>query len=325
VSYNVTRSLVFIGLRGGVLVSPNTDVFIDMVFLINFTMDFFILWAAARLGRLATTFKRLLLGAFIGALYAVLIFVPSLSFISTFLVKIFCSLIMVFTAFGFYNFRRFLKSAAYFYLVSFVMGGAVLGSMYLFDDSLFILETWNGIAVNVINFKTAWLLAGLIIAMIIGLWGASYIRRNLQQGPWIVRAYMELFGQVIEADALVDTGNQLNDPISKDPVMVVEHNILASVLPPQLVAMFNKKDIPSLNEQIETLTDSKWSTRVRLIPFSSLGNQNGMLLGIKPEKVLIQDGDKTYCNTKVILGLYHRKLCPQGTYQALVHPDMLAE
>jgi len=288
-------------------------------------MDFFVLWAAAKLGRLATNFKRLCLGAFVGALYAVLIFVPNLSFTTTFLAKIFCSLIMVLVTFGFYNFRRFLKSAAYFYLVSFVMGGAVLGSMYLFDDSVLLVETWNGIAVNVINFKTAWLLVGLIIAIILGLWGASYIRRNLQQGPWLVKAYLEVFDQVIETDALVDTGNQLTDPISKDPVMVVEHKKLVSILPPQLTAMFNKKELPSLNEQIDTLKDPEWSTKIRLIPFSSLGNQNGMLLGIKPEKVLIQDGSKTYCNNRVILGIYHRKLSPEGTYQALVHPDMLAE
>lgn len=294
-----------------------------MVFLINFIMDFFVLWAAAKLGRLVTTFKRLCLGAFIGALYAVLIFLPGFSITTTFLAKVICSLVMVFTSFGFYNFRRFLKSAAYFYLVSFIMGGAVLGSMFLFDDSVLLLETWNGIAVNVINFKTAWLLVGLIIAIILGFWGASYIRRNLQQGPWLVKAYLELFGHVIETEALVDTGNQLNDPISKEPVMIVEHKKLAIILPPQLVTLFNKKEKPTLNEQIETLTDPEWSTRIRLIPFSSLGNQNGMLLGIKPEKVLIQDGNKTYCNKRVILGIYHRKLCPEGTYQALVHPDML--
>jgi stage II sporulation protein GA (sporulation sigma-E factor processing peptidase) len=306
-------------------VSPNTNIYIDMVFLINFIMDFFVLWAAGKFGRLTTTFKNLCLGAFIGALYAVLIFVPQLSFTTTFIAKVICSLLMVRASFGFGNFRRFLKSAAYFYLVSFIMGGAVLGSMYLFDDSLFILETWNGIAVSAINFKTAWLLVGLIIALILGLWGASYIRQNLQQGPWLVKAYLEIFGQVIETDALVDTGNQLNDPITKEPVMVIEHNKLSGILPPQLIAMFNKKDLPSLDEQITTLKDPKWNTRIRLIPFSSLGNQNGMLLGIKPESVLIKDGSKTYANQRVVLGIYNRKLSSEGIYQALVHPDMLAE
>jgi len=296
-----------------------------MVFLINFIMDFFVLWAASKFGKLATTLRGLCLGALIGASYAVLIFLPQFSFTATFPAKVVCSLLMVGAAFGFKNIGRFLKSAAYFYLVSFIMGGAVLGSMYLFDDSLFILETWNGIAVNVINFKTAWLLVGLIIALILGLWGASYFRRTLQQGPWLVKAYLEIFGQVIEADALVDTGNQLNDPITKEPVMVIEHTKLSGILPPQLTAMLNKKEPPSLDEQIAILQDPKWITRIRLIPFSSLGNQNGMLLGIKPDKVLIQDGQKTYCNIRVVLGIYYRKLCSEGTYQALVHPDMLTE
>lgn len=303
--------------------SPSNNVYLDTVFLINFTMDFFILWAAAKLGRLRTSFKRLCLGAFIGALYSVMIFFPYMPFVTTFLVKVLCSLVMVLVTFGFINFRRFLKSAAYFYLVSFIMGGAVLGSIYLFDNNPDFIETWNGIAVNAINFKTAWLLVGLIIAIILGLWGASYIRKNLQQGPWLVRVYIELFNNFIEVDALVDTGNQLNDPISKEPVMVIEHKKFAAVLPPELIKMLDKKELPPLDEQINALAGSPWTTRVRLIPFSSLGNQNGMLIGIKPDKVKIKDGDKIYFNSKVVIGIYHLKLCPQGTYQALVHPDML--
>jgi len=304
-------------------VSPTTDIYLDMVFLINFTMDFFILWAAARLGRLGTTFKRLILGAAVGAAYAIMIFFPLLNFINTFLVKFLCSLIMVLVAYCPNNFRQFLKSAAYFYLVSFVMGGAVLGSMYLFEGSPNYIETWNGIVVNAINFKSAWLLVGLAIAIILGLWGASYIRRNLQQGPWLVKVQINFSDIFIEADALVDTGNQLTDPISKEPVMVIEHKKLKDVLPVKLINMLDNKDLPPLDQQINTLTDSYWSTKVRLIPFASLGNQNGMLIGLKPDEVRIKDGDKVYSNSKAIVAVYSRRLYTQGTYQALVHPDML--
>jgi len=304
-------------------VPPYNNVYLDIVFLINFIMDFFILWAAAKLGRFRTTVKRLFLGAFIGACYALMIFVPNLSFITTFFAKFLCSLLMVLVAYGLTNFRRFLKSAAYFYLVSFIMGGAVLGSMYLFDNNPDLIETWNGVAVNVINFETAWLLVGLAIAIILGLWGASYIRRNLQQGPWLVSVKIQFFDVLIEAEALVDTGNQLIDPISKEPVMVVEHKKLASILPPELIDMLEKKVLPPLDQLINTLVDPHWRTRLRLIPFASLGNQHGMLIGFKPDKVKIRDGDKVYVNSEVIVAIYHRRLCSQGTYQALVHPEML--
>ncbi|MFZ7103217.1 MAG: sigma-E processing peptidase SpoIIGA [Peptococcaceae bacterium] len=304
---------------------PKVNIYIDMVFLINFTMDFFILWATAKMGRLRTTFKRLCLGAFSGALYAILIFLPGLSLLNTILAKILCSLFMILVAFGFNNIRRFFKSAAYFYFVSFVMGGAVLGSMYLFETNPEVIETWNGIAVNVINFKTAWLLAGLMVAVVLGIWGAAYIRRNLQQGPWLVKAKVIIGEHIIEVDALVDTGNQLNDPITQEPVMIIEHRMLEKALPPEFIRILNKKEISSLDQQLNTLTGAEWQTRIRLVPFSSLGNQNGMLVALKPDRVIVKDGEKTYHNTKAVVGLYHLKLCSQGSYQALVHPDMLTE
>lgn len=303
--------------------SPYANVYLDMVFLINFTMDFVILWAAAKLGRINTNFKGLILGAFVGALYAIMIFLPALSWSNTILVKILCSVIMVIVAYQPSTIRGFLKSTAYFYLISFVMGGAVLGSMYLFESNPLILETWNGIVVNAINFKTIWLLAGLLIALIIGVWGASYIRQNLQQGPWLVKVELKICDKNVETEALVDTGNQLTDPITKDPVMVIEHKRLVDILPQELIQMLNQRNLPSLDELIGTLKDPTWLTRIRLIPFTSLGNPHGMLIGIKPDEVLIQDGNKRYINKNVILGIYHLNLCSKGTYHALVHPEML--
>ncbi len=303
--------------------SPYTDIYLDAVFLINFTMDFFILWAAAKLGKLPTNFKRLILGAFIGAGYAVMIFLPALNLLGTFLAKILCSLLIIIISYKPTSIRWFLKSAAYFYLVSFILGGAVLGSMYLFNSDPLVIETWNGIIVNTVSFEVFWLLAGLAMAIILGIWGASYIRKNLQQGPWLVKAEIELFNTLIEVDALVDTGNQLVDPISKEPVMVIEHKKMVNILPPELIKMLDNKNLPPLDKLINTLLGPQWATRIRLIPFTSLGNQNGMLLGIKPDLVRIRDGDKVCTNPAAIVAIYHRKLCPQGTYQALVHPDML--
>lgn len=286
-------------------------------------MDFVILWAAAKLGRINTNFKGLIFGAFVGALYAIMIFLPPLSWTNTLLAKILCSVIMVAVAYKPSTIRGFIKSSAYFYLISFIMGGAVLGSMYLFESNPLVIETWNGVVVNAVNFKTIWLLAGLLIALIMGVWGATYIRRNLQQGPWLVEVQLKICDKNVRTEALVDTGNQLTDPITKDPVMVIEHKRLGNILPKELIEMLNQRNLPDLDQLIGTLKDPAWLTRIRLIPFASLGNPHGMLIGIKPDEVVIQDGNKSYVNKKVIIGIYHLNLCSKGTYHALVHPEML--
>lgn len=303
--------------------SPYTDIYMDLAFMINFVMDFFILWAASKLGRLSTNFKRLACGAFIGALYSILIYFPSLEFTSTVILKLICSFLMVVVSFQYKNIRWFIKSTSYFYLVSFIMGGAVFGSMYLFRSGPFYIETWNGIMVNNINFSGSWLLIALAVALLLGLWSASIIRKNLHQGLWLVKTKITIQGTEVDMDALVDTGNQLKDPISKDPVIVVEYEQLTGIIPEDLTHMLKSKNIPSIDVQVDTFKKDAWNTRIRLVPFSSLGNHHGMLIGIKPDEVLIKDGDNLYKNTKVIVAIYHRKLSPQGSYHALVHTDLL--
>lgn len=303
--------------------SPYTDVYLDVAFLINFIMDFFILWAASKLGRLPTSFKRLSLGAIIGALYAIMIYFPELDFSSTIFLKFFCSFLMVVAAFKFKSIKWFIKSTAYFYLVSFIMGGAVLGSMYLFKNEPRAIETWNGIVVNQFDFRAGWLVVGLAVAVLIGAWSASIIRKNLHQGVWLVDVQVEIMGVLINTEALVDTGNQLNDPLSKDPVMVIEYEELLSILPQNLINMLKNKKIPSIDVLINTFEGDEWTTRIRLIPFASLGNQQGMLIGIRPDLVTIKDGSKIYKTSRVVIAIYHRRLSPQGSYHALVHTDML--
>lgn len=308
--------------RGG-LVTVESVIYLDQAFLINFIMDFFILWTSGKLGKLTIKLKRLFLGAFIGAGYVILLFFPPLSFVNTILCKILCSFFMIIIAFKFQGWRDLLKAILYFYLVSFVLGGAVLGCMHLFSNNPLYIETWNGIVMSKVDFKMAWLFIAIFMAILLGLLGRSAIRRNIQQGSWLVEVKILMFKKEITCTALVDTGNQLKDPISKDPVMVIEYEQLVNILPVEIIDMLKKEQNPSLDSLATSFGCPFWETRLRLIPFASLGNQHGMLLGFKPDKLIIFDQEKKYSTENAIVAIYNNRLCPQGSYKALIHTDML--
>ena len=63
--------------------------------------------------------------------------------------------------------------------------------------------------------------------------------------------------------------------------------------------------------------------RLKVIPFSSLGKQNGMLLGIKAEEVVIknEEGDETKEN--MIIGIYNKSLTKRGEYRALLGIELI--
>lgn len=299
-----------------------TYVYIDVVFLINFVMDFLILWATSRLLQLRTASRRLALGAGVGAVYSVFILFPDYGFMFNLIVKFFSSLLIVAAAFCPVTPKRFLQAVGYFYLVSFTMGGAMLGGVYLLRSNPAAYRMVNGVLTGLIDLPYSWLAVAAAAAYILGRWGANFIRRNFAR-VWKVPVVIGFGSRKAEVNALVDTGNQLTDPLTRVPVIIAEYTVLEPVLPKEMRISFESGGEPDLDKTLERLAQTKWSARVRLIPFNSIGKHHGMLLGLRPDEVLINCGDRTIRTKEVIVGLYNKQLCPRGSYRALLPPALL--
>lgn len=63
--------------------------------------------------------------------------------------------------------------------------------------------------------------------------------------------------------------------------------------------------------------------KFRVIPFTSLGKQNGMLLGIKADGFSIQAENENVEVPNVIIGISTHDLTKNGLYSALVGLDIL--
>ena len=128
--------------------------------------------------------------------------------------------------------------------------------------------------------------------------------------------YMEINGKEKTLDAMVDTGNMLKEPITGTPVAVVERTSLYDLLPKEIlnntesILGGDSKNIP---EDIKR----EYIPKLKIIPFASLGKQNGMLVGIKPEKIEIIN-EQTEENKNAIIGIYNKSLTKKGEYNALI-------
>ena len=63
--------------------------------------------------------------------------------------------------------------------------------------------------------------------------------------------------------------------------------------------------------------------RLKVIPFSSLGKQNGMLLGIKAEVIIIKNEEETETKENIIVGIYNKSLTKRGEYRALLGIELM--
>ena len=71
-------------------------------------------------------------------------------------------------------------------------------------------------------------------------------------------------------------------------------------------------------EKIPEYIKNEYISRLKIIPFSSLGKQNGMLLGIKPEKLEVINDQFEEEKNNAIIGIYNKSLTKRGEYKALI-------
>ncbi len=109
----------------------------------------------------------------------------------------------------------------------------------------------------------------------------------------------------------------MREPITKMPVIVVEKNTLVNIIPNYI--------LDNLNEIIngEDIDLKDYTSKIRIIPFTSLGKENGILLGIKADNVIVQQEEGEININNVIVGIYNGILSKSGKYKALIGLELL--
>ncbi len=299
-------------------------VYVDIVFLVNFGVDFFILWLTGKLTALKKGIARLLLGAFFGALYSLAIFLPGGGTLASGYAKVACSVIMLLLAFAPFSWRVFFKGMALMYLVSFAVGGCVVAFVYLVDNSAYGLQVINGAGILQTGLSYHLLLAGMIVVMVSGWYGVHYINKNQLGRNLLYSLTIAVLQKKVTIKALLDTGNQLSEPFTKKPVVIVEAKYLQDVLPQDVVKALARNDDFFL-QAVQEKSAQEWVPRFCMIPYSSVGRENGLLLGIRPDYIEINKGGKRVIKRDVIVGLVGRAINKEGRYQAILHPEVLKQ
>lgn len=298
-----------------------TYVYADVILLENLVMNYLILWSTARLTRYNYSKVKLGIASVLGAVYAVLSYFPQYSYMFSFFMKVLFSILIVVVAYTPAYFHLLLKLTGFFYVVSFVFGGAAFGLFYFING---LSLTSNGISF-IKDFPIKILAMAIIIAYFTIKYSWDYVQHRIRRERLIIQVEMSFDNKRLCLDALVDTGNSLKDPITNAPVMITDYSMIKELLPDDIRRIFEQSGENDLNAIAEIMSISKWATRFRIIPFKSLGRENGMLVGFKPDAVTIFDNDRKIQLNNIILAIYRKNLSKDGEYSALIHPEMLKE
>lgn len=287
--------------------------YIDIIFLENIFMNSIILLATGIILKTPIRILRNVLGSVLGSVYAIIIYVTKIEIYSNVFLKIILSLIIVYIAFKPVNFKSLMKHLIIFYLTSFTFGGVAFALLYFIRPQDILFQ--DGVLIGTYPMKI--ILAGGIIGFIIITMSFKNIKGKLGKNDMFCLIKIYEKGKELVVKGIIDTGNFLKDPITKIPVIVVERQKLYEIFPNNVLAniegIIKGKDI-ELGE---------YSSKIRAIPFNSLGKENGMLLGIKWNRVEIEYQDITKKMDNVIIGIYNGVLSRSGKYSALIGLDVL--
>lgn len=254
-------------------------------------MDMLILSLHRRILGYTATYPRIATSATLGATYACIVEVGK--FGNTLPGKvctyIFIAAIMVKICAGKCNIKKWIRDTFIMYAIAAILGGG--GHMLFYYTSTgYFIQT-----VIISNHSlTLSLLAGSILIIAI----ENYINVKKIYEQKMYRVMLVIKGQKITVRAFYDTGNVLRDPFILKPVHIVEEKSLEPIL-----------------KEIEDYTQVK----MHIVPFSSMGCENGILNVITADSMYIYEGERVKIIEKPLIGLTKQQLSQDGAYEMLIN------
>ena len=196
-----------------------TTVYIDLLFIENFIINYLLLFTAAYVAGERVPRKRLIPGALAGGVYSVCVYIPPLRpALMNPLCKIAAGALMCLMAYGWR--KRTLRLALVFLACACAFAGGVFAVSMLTAGRRSLPVSGRTLAAAVcLMFLTALLIFGRFARH-------GGIARDT------VQCRVRWGGRECACAALVDTGNTLTDPITGKGVLVLEREKFLSLLPP---------------------------------------------------------------------------------------------
>ena len=284
-----------------------TVIYVDTLFLLNAAVDYLLLLASARLAGEPLARLRFLLGAALGGLYAVAIFLPGLSFLARPPCRLAAAVLMVLAAF--WKSQRLLRQVVIFLALSCAFGGGVLAIGLLGGRGLTLS---NGVLYSGMDLK-------IVLLSAAGCYGALTLLfqrtgRHTAAAGELRPVRLTLGERQVSLTALVDTGNTLTDPATGRPVLVAEADCVEELLPPGIRP--SPADLRDPAGALERLEDP-WRRRFRLLPYRSVGVDRGLLLAVRVDQVQVGEEDRG----PMLAALSPTPVSDGGGYRALLGAD----
>ena len=279
-----------------------TFIYIDVIFFLEWGMNFFLLWVIGKVCGLYRKLWRIILGGFLSSLFHffwILFFFPKQGGI---VLSLFLLILAIETTYFPKNINHFIKLLMVSLGTSFLLGGA-LNVLFIMTQTQKFLG--SGLIIENTTFPWYYLLWAIMVSYLLIKWGDKWIETHIRKRKEFCTICLKNKGAWAEGYTLIDTGNGLKR--EGKGVIIMEFSTL--------LPLFSLTEIEEILE----------GERKNLIPleFTSLGNVEGGLWGIQVEECSIRFGAKKITYKNIFVGINFDGFV--GGYEGLTPPCLLEE
>lgn len=238
---------------------------------------------------------KLLLGGSIGAFGSCLLLIHPLPYLwlQWIYSYIFLLYVMIRVAIPVTGKRDMVKIMVCHYLMSFVLAG--------------ILTSLQG---KIPVGKTTVLVVGIFCTALGKFW-AERVHGQMALSSNLYDVDLWFSGKKITLKGMYDTGNRVMEPVSHKTVSLCEMD--------KMRELFTEEEWQELKG---VFTENYQGViPVFFIPYHAVGTNEGLLKGVKLDKVVIHYGNRKYIQEKPLIGLYEGQLSTDGEMQMIIHRD----
>ena len=280
------------------------ELYIDVFFVENLVMDYFLLRTAVRLMKCSATHLKCLAAAALGSGMTcfTIVFAGKYLLLDTLLVSVAATALMVRFGCKIKDKKRFLQGFVCLYLAAFLYGALYsLLRRFAGDWGARISLLWGAAAYAAVTFL---------------LW--AYRALRIQAGKYW-RAVLYCKEACKEVKGLYDTGNGLWDATYRRPVSVICYPLICELFSAEtqreLLAFCRREKV----ERPELLAD----LHPHYIPFCSVGTEGGVLPAVILDFLYLENGNTSRLITRPVIAIEREHGSSPRSYQMILNPNLI--
>ncbi len=282
-----------------------TVIYVDVLFLVNWMMDAVLLILTGRLLKRRVALGRISLASALGALWVCVCAALGLRGWAVRMLGIIgMGLVMVRIAYPARAARELIRALLCLGLVSVLAGGLI---HIVYDGTVFgrFLRLWLGR--REAGAVSVWLLAGAMIASFLAIECGARLRELDRCREFIQDVTLYCGERQLTVAALWDSGTQLCDPFTGQPVHILELGACKELIGCERWEAFQ-----------ETAAGKEESLPVgaRLIPCRSMGNPHGLIAVMAVDRMATASGERF---DHPLIGFCRTELSADQNYRMLLH------